>query len=172
MSIPRYYPIASVTVGSGGASTIVFTSIPGTYTDLLILANIRSARAAQVNSSAKVYFNGNTSNYSWREVGGNGSATFSNNGSTPGYFFVPASGATASTFGNASVYIPNYTSSNNKSYSMDGVSETNSATIDAQTFTASLWSNTAAITSITIEENNVSTFAQYSSAILYGIKNS
>jgi hypothetical protein len=37
-----YEAIATVTVGSGGATDIEFTSIPGTYTDLLIKSSLRS----------------------------------------------------------------------------------------------------------------------------------
>jgi hypothetical protein len=164
-----YTLIEKITVGAAGASSITFTSIPQTYTDLLVVLSLRSARPSQTNSSAKIYFNSNTSNYTWRELGGNGATAFSNNGSTPGYTYIPATNATASTFGNAYIYIPNYTSSNNKSYSMDGVDETNASTIDAQTLFAGLWSNSSAITSITIEENNSSTFVQYTTAYLYGI---
>ena len=78
-------------------------------------------------------------------------------------------GATASTFGNAEIYIPNYASSNNKSVSADFVSETNAA--DAIFgLTAGLWANTSAITSIKLTP--AAAFAQYSTATLYGIKNS
>jgi len=75
---------------------------------------------------------------------------------------------TASTFGNGQVYIPNYAGSNNKSTSADTVSEDN-ATLAYSALTAGLWSNTAAITSITIAA--VTNFAQYSTAYLYGISN-
>jgi hypothetical protein len=40
-----YEIISSVTVGSGGAANIEFTSIPATYTDLYVLASIRSNRS-------------------------------------------------------------------------------------------------------------------------------
>jgi hypothetical protein len=53
--------------------------------------------------------------------------------------------ATANTFGNTEFYIPNYTSSNYKSFSVDGVTENNATAAFA--LYAGLWSNTAAITS-------------------------
>jgi hypothetical protein len=77
---------------------------------------------------------------------------------------------TASTFANNEVTIPNYTSSNFKSYSVDSVTE-NNATQAYAIFVAGLWSNTAAITSITLGLSSAN-FVQYSTAYLYGIKNS
>jgi hypothetical protein len=41
-----YEIIASVTVGSGGAANIEFTSIPATYTDLVVLFSARTDRSA------------------------------------------------------------------------------------------------------------------------------
>ena len=78
--------------------------------------------------------------------------------------------ATANTFANVSIYIPNYTSANYKSVSIDAVTENNATTAYAF-LSAGLWSNTAAITSATIT-NSSGNYVQYSTAYLYGIKNS
>jgi hypothetical protein len=80
-----------------------------------------------------------------------------------------SSGATASTFNNADLYIPNYAGSNNKSFSIDSVSENNGTAAVASLF-AGLWSQTAAITSITLTSRN-GNFDQYSTAYLYGVNN-
>ena len=165
-----YSKIATYTVGSGGVASIDFIAIPQNYTDLVILVSLRSTRATFANSSARVYFNNSTSGFSTRDLLGNGSTTASSSYSDAPLIYIPASGATASTFGNAYVYIPNYTGSNNKSYSVDYVAETNATTIDAQGFDAALWSNISAITSIKMTEANGQSFAQYSTAHLYGIK--
>jgi len=69
--------------------------------------------------------------------------------------------------GSVGIYIPNYTSSNAKSASIDGVSE-NNATASYQTIDAFLWNDTSAITSITLTLSG-GNFAQYSSASLYGV---
>ncbi len=168
-----YEAIATVTVGSGGAANIEFTSIPGTYTDLLVFY---STRAATTGSDMGARFNGDTgSNYSYRKLGGNGSTASSDSASSQTSLTrvgrVNPSAATANTFSNNYMYIPNYTSSNNKSVSMDGVSENNATSANADLI-AGLWSNSAAITSISLLIDGGGNFAQYSTATLYGIKNS
>ena len=167
-----YVAIATVTVGSGGAANIEFTSIPATYTDIVIVYSLRSDRASQVNSSGRVSFNGNTSNYSYKDIIGNGSTVGSNSDTNGALIYIPASTATSSTFGNAAVYIPNYAGSNNKSYSVDFVAETNATSISGQGLSAGLWSNSSGITSVKVTEANGANFVQYSTATLFGIKNS
>jgi hypothetical protein len=84
---------------------------------------------------------------------------------------VDGASATSSTFGNGELYIPNYAGSTNKSYSADSVAETN-ATATFMYLTAGLWSNTAAINSITMTPQGGSNFVQYTTATLYGISKS
>ncbi len=167
-----FVKIASVTVGSGGASSIDFTSIPSTYTDLVVKI---SARYNDASVLGRFRFNGDTgSNYSNRRLYGTGSSVASNSDSaqTSSYVFGlnDASNYTANTFSNAEFYIPNYAGSSYKSISIDAVSE-NNATEAYSTLQAGLWSNTAAITSIKIYQDS-GLFVQYSTATLYGIKNS
>jgi hypothetical protein len=164
--------IATVTVGSGGASTIDFTSIPSTYTDLCVKVSSRTNRAAY-DEVLKISFNASTTNFSWRLLNGSGSTASSANGTTNIMAGRAVSAtATASTFSNSEVYIPNYTSSNNKSFSVDSVAENNSATLNDLDLHAGLWSNTAAINQITLTPETGATLQQYSTATLYGIKNS
>jgi hypothetical protein len=173
--------IASSTVGAGGAANIAFTSIPSTYTDLCVKISSRSDRNVFNWTNIKVQFNSSTSGYTYINLIGDGATASSVNntndgeGST-GIMVLAQSQATntANTFGNVELYIPNYASSNNKSMSADGASETN-ATAAGMGLTAGLWSNTAAITSITLIPQIGGTafnFLQYSTAYLYGIKNS
>ncbi len=162
--------IASSTVGAGGASSIDFTSIPQTYTDLVLKLSLRNA-LSDVWDNADISFNGSTTTYTNLQLRGNGSTTTSAKSTTQpavNYWHVVSNNATASTFGNAEIYIPNYTGSVNKSVSIDSVTE-NNATSAADTLTAGLWGNTAAITSIKLQGNG-SNFVQYSTAYLYGIK--
>lgn len=163
-----YVAIATVTVGSGGASDITFSSIPATYTDLLIKASVRGSY-----SGATIAFrlnpNSSTSSMASRVLYGDGAsaASFTD---TIAYGNVTANSATSNTFGNLEFYIPNYAGSNNKSISGDGVTE-NNATSALTYFSASLWSNSSAISSIQMLPT-VGTILQYSTATLYGIKNS
>ena len=176
MPLQTYELIASSTVGSGGASAIDFTSIPGTYTDLLLKVSARN-NVTTSSGYMRVEFNGVTTNFSSRVLYGTGSATGSFTPTSPYgfvFFYNNTDQATASTFGNAELYIPNYTGSTNKSISVDSVTE-NNATTASSSLTAGLWSNTAAITSIKLTTYNNSTdaaanFVQYSTAYLYGIK--
>jgi len=171
-----YEKIATVTVGSGGASSIDFTSIPGTYSDILIKLSGRVAGTG-AGTQARFRFNGSTSGYSDRTLEGDGSSTLSFSRSGSSYIYnlclVQGGGGDPSpnTWGSADIYIPNYAGSNNKSVSFDSVTEKNGNPAYAD-LVAGLWSNTAAITSINITSQDGSNFVQYSSATIYGIKNS
>ena len=171
-----YTAIATVTVGNGGAASIDFTSIPGTYTDLFLKLSTRSTDAS-ARRQLFVKYNDSSSNYTGRrlygEDGGVGSDTLSGStGGTAGFSFGITCGdtATANTFGSAEVYIPNYAGSNNKSSSTDSVIENNSSATYDNWLTANLWSDSSAITkiSVTLSAGN---FKQYSTATLFGIKN-
>jgi len=158
--------IATVTVGSGGAASIDFNSISGSFTDLLLDFSIRSTQASVV-TYADITLNGSSSNFSGRGLYGTGSSAGSFS-STPRWFGeVVGANATANTFSNTSVYFSNYAGATNKSYSLDSVGE-NNATLANQVIYAGLWSNTAAINSISIVSTS-GTFVQYSTATLYGI---
>jgi len=165
-----YTLISSVTVGSGGAANIEFTSIPQTYTDLKLVFSIRNARATFGPGYGRLQFNSSASDWSGRRLynddGSPGSATRSDNYTI---FSLAVNAATSNTFGNGEVYIPNYTSSNNKSISIDSTNENNGSNIQ-QELNAFLWSNSAAITSIKIDGDGIN-FLQYSTAYLYGISN-
>jgi hypothetical protein len=166
-----FVKIAAVTVGSGGASSIDFTSIPSTYTDLCVLVSARGTRADAIDALA-ITFNSTTSGESSRELFGTGSAVGSGSDPSGMYLgYIPGDTATASTFGNSMLYIPNYAGSNSKSSSADSVSE-NNATRAGASLEANLWANSAAITSIKLENFLGDTLMQYSTATLYGIKNS
>lgn len=166
-----FVKIATVTA-SGSTTTMDFSSIPSTYTDLVLKVSARSA-ATDTNVAITIKFNGSTSGYSGRQLYGFGSGTGS---STSGVstsidqFWMEGASWTASTFSNGEIYIPNYSGSSNKSASMDSVTE-NNATANYMSLAAGLWSNTAAINQITLTSSN-GNFAQYSTATLYGISKS
>lgn len=161
---PNMEAIQTITVGAGGAASIEFINIPQTYTDLHLLVSIREESSTA--SVAFIKFNNATANRSERYLQGNGSSAVS--GTTSVLQFIACQPSdTANTFGNASIYIPNYTSSNFKSVSSDSVSE-NNATGAFIRLVAGLWSDTSAINQITIT-TDTGDVAQYSSATLYGV---
>jgi hypothetical protein len=167
----QLFKIATVTVGAGGAADITFSSIPATYTDLVVKLSSRSDTAASSVGNF-VQFNADTStaNYAFVQLVGDGSNAGSTSAATTtGVLFQRNTGsiATANTFGNSEMYIPNYTSANHKSVSNDGVTE-NNATAASAVLVASLWKNTAAITSMKIFPG-AGNFVQYTTATLYGI---
>jgi hypothetical protein len=167
-----YKLIETVTVGSGGAASIDFTSIPQTYTDLHLVISGRSVLAANATAIYMRFNNDTGTNYSRRRLHGSGSSVL-NGSSTDNSLimsvFLDGASSTASVFSNSSVYVSNYAGSTQKSVSTDSATE-NNATEAYVTFQAGLWTGTAAITSI--EMLGDADFAQHTSASLYGIKNS
>jgi hypothetical protein len=165
--------ISSQTLGSAAAS-VTFSSIPSTYTDLKLVVSARSSFSS--GEGILMQFNGSSAaNYTYRQLYGGGSSAGSY---TPGTAqtscLVGTMGGTnftASTFDSVEIYVPNYTSGNNKSFSVDSVAENNSATVNQIDLIAGLWSQTAAITSISLFSYNAANFVINSSFYLYGVKN-
>ena len=138
--------IESKTLGTAQAA-IEFTSIPGTFTDLVLLCSARTTEAVLV-SSLFLTLNDNTS-ITTRTLLGSGSGVASQ---TPGNVAGYASGAssTSNTFGNNTMYFPNYSITATKSYSVDSVTENNG--VDGYQFiVAGVWNgSTSPITKISI----------------------
>ena len=150
-------------------TSITFSSIPQTYTDLLVVFSLRDTSSASGYSESFLRFNGTTTNYSSKQLFGDGSSASSFSQADALRLWNTGNGnPTSNTFASIRVYVPNYTSSNNKSVSSESVTEGNN-TGQGQFMAASLWSNTSAITSLSIHANGANSFVQYSSATLYGI---
>lgn len=164
--------ISTVTVGAGGATTLDFTSIPGTFTDLLVVFSGRSARINDVDA-LRFRINGDTNtNYSYRDLIGIGTTVYSFNGSSQTSFTpiaIPADSAPANTFGNIAILLPNYTSSAAKTGSAEWVSPHTTTGQMYGSIEAFLWNNTAAITSLSFYTGSTSNLVQNTTASLYGI---
>jgi len=150
------------------AASVTFDNIPQTgYTDLKIVLSARDSSTG--NASGNYYtiaFNGGSS-YAARYLQGNGSSA--NSGTEPQLAGISdAASGTANTFSNDEVYIPNYTSTTNKSYSVDAVNENNTTGAYATLVAGSATSSTA-INSITFTPNSSASFLQYSTFSLYGV---
>lgn len=162
------------------AASVTFDNLPTSgYTDLKIVASVRSTGSTGNYDPFLYRLNNSTSGYTAKDVGGNGASAGSGSnttmtstaaGGTWGRILdygIDQSTSTASTFSSLEMYIPNYLSSNNKSLSVDHVME-NNATSAWMEMAAGLWSNTASITSVSFALYYGS-FAAGSTFSLYGI---
>ena len=167
------YTLISSNVLSGSAASVTFSSIPSTYTDLVLRISARNDASFYV-SSAVIKVNAITGTYSFTTLYGTGSAAASSadSGSYQGFYLSSVNGntATSNSFSSHEIYLPNYAGSTNKIASLDNANETN-ATAAYRVVNAGLLSNTAAVTSLTITSNSAN-FLTGSSFYLYGIKNS
>ena len=170
MAITTNNLISRQTVGSAGAASVTFSNIPQTFTDLRIVVSGRGTAASNHYPGLELSFNGSSTTYTDRVLQGTGGVTvsYSNLGSSKIYLgTMPGGAATASVFGNIEITVPNYTSSNYKSVSIDEVQEDNQTTAFAMLI-AGLWSTVNAITSIAFTPTT-GNFDQYSTFSLYGI---
>ena len=152
------------------AASVVFSSIPQDGTDLILVCSTRASGA--VISQLNVQFNasGGTA-YSDRTLEGDGTTISSGGRSSQPVVRItgnPGTNATANTFSNVQIYIPNYTSSVAKSVLFNGVTE-NNATLAYASIVAGVWNNTAAITSITLTDQNSGNLVVGSMFSLYKI---
>ena len=157
--------VQTVTVGSGGAADIEFANIPQDATDLMVVISAR-VTAATTASDLFFYING-SNNGVVRWLQGTGSSVNSNNYTNSLNVWAGTNGAnsTSNTFSNAVYYFPNYTSTTNKSFSIDVVTE-NNATESYQTIVAGSFSTSSAITSLKFDDG---TYVQHTTASLYKI---
>jgi hypothetical protein len=167
VSLTDYESIETVTVGSGGASSVTFSSIPSTYTHLQIrmLARYTSAGATQF----PVRFNSDSgANYSDHALRGNGSAASAGADlSETSMFFdrLPSTSETANVFAGIIIDVLDYANTNKyKTVRTLGGYDNNGSGMIA--LNSGAWRSTAAVNTIAF---NVAV-AQYSSFALYGIK--
>lgn len=175
-----FEPIASQTLGSS-ASTVEFTSIPSTFTDLVLVCYLR---ADQVTFNSTNYphlrLNGDTgTNYSYtrlyaRSTSGSWSAlserlsNTSNNGM----------GGVSTTSSNSNIYTPvvyqimSYANTNvNKTILAAGAQVSNLTNEDGPWRSVALWRSTSAVTSILLRPSqDPSNFVSGCTFSLYGIK--
>jgi len=156
-----YEPIATTTLGSA-QSSYTFTSIPATYTDLIIIANTKNT--ANNGDEVGIQFNSDTgTNYSRTRLFGNGASASSgrNSNTNKGALQINST----SDFTPLIAHVQNY--ANSTTYKTV-ISRGNAAGYVSAY--VSLWRNTAAITSITLLPDSGTTFTSGCSFTLYGIK--
>ena len=154
---------------NASAASVTFANIPQTgYTDLKIVMSTRLDSASGANFNT-IKFNGSSSGFTVRSLEGSGSSASSFSTSLNYGGLDEGTSFTSNTFSSTEIYIPNYNSANNKSYSVETVTE-NNATSAFMEMVAGLWSNTAAITSIQITpDTGGRNYVANSTFSLYGI---
>jgi len=174
-AVGAFESIQTITVGSGGAANIEFTSIPSTYTHLQIRLLARCTRTADGSASTYMQFNSDTaSNYSRHTMYayGSGSTIYLDSAANSSYIWVNFTGTdflTSGIFSVGVIDILEYKNTNiYKTVRALGGDSTNSSQ-DQIALHSGNWRNTNAITSIKLYPN-VNNFAQYTQAALYGIK--
>lgn len=163
-----YTPIATQTLGSA-AATVTFSSISGTYTDLILVCAARSATAA-VSDTYLMTFNGDsTTIYSRTRLLGNGSsASSAGRTNAPNIDFEGLAGNTsaANTFMNAIVQLQNYSNATTNKTCLIRGNDANSFVLA----TVGLFRTTSAITSISLSTSSTANFMTGSTFTLYGVK--
>jgi hypothetical protein len=160
-----YEPIATTTLGSA-QSSVTFSSISGSYTDLVAILSVKgTASGNDIDVSGQ--FNSDTgSNYSWTRIYGTGSAAGSQRGSSVAYLRIGnMAGSGYSSYSPMILNIQNY--SNTTTFkTMLGRPNNPDRIVDAY---VNLWRSTSAITSISFSAAS-GNFDTGSTFTLYGIK--
>ena len=160
-----YEPIASATLGSTAASH-TFSSIPGTFTDLVIVAVVQSNRSGSVDGGC-IQFNSDTgSNYSITRLAGSGTAASSDRQTSATSPIVRIAGDSASAATPVIYQIQSYAST---SVFKTGL-VTSSESLTLITKGVLLWRSTSAITSVTLFPEVGPNFKAGSTFSLFGIK--
>lgn len=166
-----YSLINSSVVTTTSVSSITFTSIPQTFTDLQVLYSARCTRAS-VNTGLKVTFNNETTNIVFYNIYNAGttitSFTQTEGGQSRAIGYIPANSSTTKTFSAGSIYFNSYTNNEYKYYTAFGNQETNATTNNINFMITGQWQNTAAITSL-IFDVGTDELEIGSSFYLYGI---
>jgi hypothetical protein len=159
-----YTPIATTSIGNTTTATYTFSSIPSTYTDLILVQSIGNNSGSGA-SGVRIQYNGDTgSNYSWTYLVGTGSSAVSGRNSNATYYDIGIENDTTN-FAVVTTQIMNY--ANTTTYKT-AISRGSASTREVST-NASLWRSTSAINSITITKAD-GNFKQGSTFTLYGIQ--
>lgn len=165
-----YTPISTTTVTSA-ISSVTFTSIPQTYTDLVIVISATDGTPGTSFSNIQFRFNSDTgTNYSWTEMYGNGTSGTSHRGTSTTGGWGGYMSSIASIFSAHTLNVMNYSNSSifKTTIARNNFGALSSSTNRVTGANVSLWRNTNAITSITL--NGAISFASGTTLSLYGIK--
>ena len=159
-----YEPIATTTLSTATA-TVTFSSISGSYTDLVLVISPKNTAGSLV----RLQFNSDTgNNYSRTVLQGNGTSATSVRSSSQGHIAIGEDAAPSTTLGNTAFIVQVMNYSNATTYKTI-LSRENNAGV-AVSATVGLWRNTSAITTIDVKQGGAAQFDTGSTFSLYGIK--
>jgi hypothetical protein len=166
-----YESIATVTVGSGGSSSVSFTSIPSTYQHLQVRV---LAKQTGTGTDQPLLFrvNSATGSYAVHNLRGNGSSALalgSINEADIFYQTQMATGSMASEIYSAFIIDLLDYSNTNKFKTIRGLGGFDANGSGTIALNSSLYQSTSAISTITFAPNS-GNLSQFSSFALYGIK--
>ena len=163
------YTLISKTIITTPTNNVIFSSIPTTYTDLVLKMSIRDTNGTTFVTGYSYY----PTNASITQLTGNGataaSARASAAANAEAYNAYPAANSTSNTFGSWELYIPNYATSMAHPVSSFSVSENNATT--AYIAATAILVSTGTITQVQFVDGAGDQFATGSSFYLYGISN-
>jgi hypothetical protein len=158
-----YTPIATQTLGST-AATVTFSSISGTYTDLVLVASSGGSTTLDM----RMQFNSDTgTNYSRTYLSGDGTSAFSGRASNGANIGATAYASITTTLSASTILINIMNYSNTTTYKT-ALSRANTASLGVDAVVG-MWRNTAAISTISLN-TSTGTFSIGSTFTLYGIK--
>lgn len=159
-----YTPIATTTLSSG-ATSVTFSSIASTYTDLVLIIQAKATSGSQ--NTMSLQFNSDTAtNYSRTSIQGNGTSATSTRGSNESMFYFAYDAGADNTFaGNYIINIMNY--SNTTTYKTV-LARSNNANTATQS-RVGLWRSTSAVNAIKVLGDSL-TYDVGSTFTLYGVK--
>lgn len=155
------YTLISSTTLNTATATVTFSSIPATYTDLVLV--FRGNNTSSGNRAGYIRFNGDSgNNYSYTAIQGDGaSANFSSTWNV-------AQGVFSNVLNDNTLAIINIQDYSNTTTNKSFISRGNSASTVVQAIVG-LWNSTAAINSI-VFSLNADSYASGSTFRLYGIE--
>lgn len=159
-----YEPIATTTLASA-ANAITFSSIPATYTDLVVVFN---ALCSTGGTTGQMLLNNATTGYSATFLRGTGSAAASNRFTSDSSLTVMYQALSSTVPSHARINIFNYTGSTYKTVLIEDAQDYNGSGQVMRS--VGLYQSTSAITSIKLQASGGANLDIGTTATLYGIK--
>jgi hypothetical protein len=164
----KTYSVIQTYTLTANTSSVTFSNIPQNFTDLVLKFSAKTTYTSNFSDPIIASFNSSTSTFAGMYISTNGTTIYAGDYARQAGNASNTIATSTNTFGLSDLYIGSYTSSNHKSFSVDGVSENNNVGTD-MVMNNGHWSTTDAITSITLTSQNSANFVSGSTFTLYGV---